>query len=806
MASPASQPILLRFGPFELDPTKGELRKAGIALKIHPQPFQVLLLLTEHAGQIVTRAEIQQSLWGVNTFVDFDRGINFCINQLRIALADNAESPRYIETIPRRGYRFIAPVEAKPVQLGAFALSSATDISTAKHPTELPLSRHAMNPPAQDSKIAPVIPFARSASHHFWSKRTVALAIAILPGVLALVVASYLRYGNSPKLTEKDTVVLADFSNTTGDPVFDDTLKQGFAVQLEQSPFLSILSDQKVGQTLKLMGQTSNAPLTPPVAREVCERTASKAYFTGSIANLNRQYVIGLNAVNCQTGDSLARIQVTAQGKENVLGALSAAATKLRKNVGESVETLQKLNVPIEQATTPSLPALQLYSLGRQKLAQYDSLAAVPLFQRAIQLDPQFAMAYASLGAAYWNLAESELVTQNEEKAYALRNRTSEPEKLYIEAHYNDFVTGDLNRARETYELWTLTYPRDPVPAGNLGPIYGELGEHEKRLAASLRVIQLDPASTSGYAGAAGAYIALNRFDEARAVLQQAQAKGLDSYPLRFKLYELAFCKNDDSGMAQQVKWAEGKPAVEDLFLNLQALTAAYFGKMKEARELYERAAESAKRSGEPIRTGLYSASLSFNEADFGDFVRATQAANAALAEAKDDSDLEMETAMTFAKTGDANRAEKIARDLAKKFPEDTVINEIRLPILAALIELDRGNPQEALDSLEKPRPYELGLQDGLYSAYVRGLAYLRLRKGAEAAGEFQKIVNHPGIVLSVPIGALAHVQLARAFRMQGNAPKAHDEYARFLALWKSADPALPILQQAKTEYASLHD
>jgi len=623
--------------------------------------------------------------------------------------------------------------------------------------------------------------------------------------VVGLVVGGWLFYSRKAHaLTDKDTIVLADFTNTTGDTVFDGALRQGLAVQLEQSPFLSLVSEQRIQQTLRLMGRSSDARLTPEIARDLCQRTHSTAVLDGSIASLGSQFVLGLRAVNCRTGDSLAQEQATADGKERVLKALGEAAAKLREKLGESLVTVQKLDTPIEQASTPSLEALQAYSLGRKTLVgKGDWAAAVPLFQRAIRLDPNFAMAYASLGVDYSNLGETTLASENTKKAYELRERVSEREKFYIESHYYQYVTGNLEKARQAYELWAQTYPRDLVPPSNLGVIYENLGEYDKALAESREALRLDPGSGASYANLVARYLYLNRLQEARATADEAQAKNLDSPPLRFKLYLLAFLKNDAAGMAQQVAWSGGKPGVEDALLGGEADTAAYSGRLTKAREVSGRAVTSAERAEEKENAAGNEAEAALREALFGNAADARQRAAAALALSRG-RDVQFYAALALAFAGDAARAQALADDLAKRFPEDTIVQFNYLPTIHAQLALSHNDSSKAIEALQAAAPYELGQGGGLYPVYVRGEAYLAAHQGSEAAAEFQKIFDQRGVVGNEPIGALAHLGLARAYSMPGSTAKARSAYRDFLTLWKDADPDIPILLQARAEYSKL--
>jgi tRNA A-37 threonylcarbamoyl transferase component Bud32/Tfp pilus assembly protein PilF len=609
-------------------------------------------------------------------------------------------------------------------------------------------------------------------------------------------------------LTDKDTIVLADITNTTGDPVFDGTIRQGLAVQLEQSPFLSFVSEQRVQQTLQMMGQKPDAKLTPEIARELCQRTKSAAVLDGSIASLGNQYVLGLKAVSCQTGGSFAQEQVTAEGKERVLKALGEAAANLRRKLGESVNTLQKLDTPLEQATTTSIEALQAYSLGQQTFAKGDWFAAVPLFQQAIRLDRNFAMAYASLGTIYSNIAKPNLGAENTKKAYELRERVSDRERFYIESHYYHFVTGDLETARQTYELWAQTYPRDFVAPTNLSVIDGLLGQYDKALEQSLR---LDPDNGEAYANLVSSYLNLNRLEEARATGDEAQTKNLDSSTLRWYLYQLAFAKNDTAGMAQQAAWLAGQRGLEGWAPVLEAETAAYSGRLKRGRELSRQAvlAFTVKAEGEEKETaGSVEAEAALREALFGNASEARQGAAAALRLSRG-RDVQYGAALALAFAGDAAQPQTLADDLAKRFPEDTIVQHNYVPTIHAQIELSRKDSAKAIEALQAVAPYELGSPAvapfiGMYPVYVRGTAYLAAHEGGLAAGEFQKILDHRGVVLNEPIGALAHLQLGRSYALEGDTTKARAAYIDFLSLWKDADPDVPILKEAKAEYAKL--
>ncbi len=622
--------------------------------------------------------------------------------------------------------------------------------------------------------------------------------------VVALAVGSYLYFHRTQKLTDKDTIVLADFTNTTGDPVFDGTLRQGLSVQLEQSPFLSIIPDQQIQQTLKMMDQKPDVKLTPEIARELCQRTGSAAVLQGSIASLGSQYVLGIQATNCHTGDALAEEQATADNKEQALKALGGAVTKLRAKLGESLTSLQKFDTPIEQATTPSLEALQAYSAGRKTMVgKGDSAAAAPFFRRATQLDPKFAMAYAALGNAYSNLAEMGLAADNIRKSYELRGSVSDREKFYIESHYFHFVTGDLEKARRVYEIWAQTYPRDVGPLTNLAVIDSFLGNYEKSLAMATEAVRLSPEDSQNYANLVDAYIFLNRLDQARTAATEAQSKNLDSPDLRIYLYMVAFLQNDAAGMRQQVAWSAGQPGVEDALLANEADTAAYTGNLDRAREFSRRASTSAQLAEEKETAAGYEVSAALREALLGNIREARKLSEAALTLSRD-RDTQYGAALALVFAGDDSRGKKLANRFADKFPEDTAVQFCYLPTVDALLALRRGDSSKAVEALSLAAPYELGVASRLYPAYVRGLVYLAAHQGSNAASEFQKILDHHGVIINEPIGALAHLEIGRAYAMQGDTAKAKMAYQDFLTLWKDADPDIPVLIAAKSEYTKL--
>jgi len=591
-------------------------------------------------------------------------------------------------------------------------------------------------------------------------------------------------------LTDKDTVVIADFANSTGDPAFDDTLKQALAVQLGESPFLNILSDARERDTLRLMGRASDAPVDLETAREICERTGSAAVLSGSIAALGDQYVLGLNAINCQTGDALAREQGRASGKEHVLGAMDDAARKLRAQLGESVGSIQKFAMPVEQATTSSFEALKAYSLGQEiKNEGKEASEAIPLFQRAVELDPKFAMAYGNLGSTYFMVGKDDLGIENIQKAYDLRDRASEREKFRITAYYFAAVTGDDERQRENSQQWVLAYPRDWVAHDFLGDVLDDLGHYGTAADEHSESVRLNPDNMIDRANLVFSYLHLGQLDDAETTLRDGEKRKSDYAAFHAERYLLAFVRGEEAGMEQQAVWAAAKPEAEDDMLALEANTAAYSGRLARARDLSARA--------------IADADAALWEALFGNSGEARRRAAVALSSSTQ-RDVQCEAAFALALGGDIARAQSLADDLAKRFPKDTILQFNYLPTIRAQLALSRDDPSTAIEVLQTAGPYELSPRSGLYPVYVRGEAYLAAHQGSEAASEFQKILDHRGVVANEPIGALAHLQIGRAYAAQGNTAKAKAAYKDFLTLWKDADPSIPILKQAKAEYAKL--
>ena len=768
----------VRFGSFEADLQEGKLTKMGSRVRLQEQPFRILAQLLERPGQLVTREEIRQKLWSHDTYVGFDDALNTAVRKLREALNDSADNPRFLETVPRRGYRFVAPVDGPP----------------------------------EPQAVAPI--GSRARRHpYLW------LAAALIAAGAAIGGYWYLRRPGS-QITLEDTVVLADFANSTGDAVFDDTLRTALSMSLKQSPFLNVLSDSEVAKTLQQMTRATGTKLTPEVARELCQRAGSKAYLAGSIGRLGSKYVLGLKAINCLSGDTLAEEQVTASSKENVLDALGEAASKLRGKLGESLATVQKFDIPLAEATTCSLEALKAYSLGRKNMSAKGPAAGLPYDQRAIELDPYFAVGYLAMGIDFANLGELGRSTEYLSKAFQLREHASEWERLTIAAGYYQGVTGELDKAAQAYQQEIENYPRTATAYGNLGVLFGEQGQYEKALEVTRQAVRLLPDRSGGYGNLAGFAIALQRFEESRQIIREAQAQKLDHYIFHAHLYALAFLGGDSAKMAEQLQWFASKPE-ENYGLALASDTEAYGGHLAKAQELTKRSLDSAIRQDSKERGAMWQANAALIQAAYGHAIEARESAAKALKFAPASQSVESEAALAFAMAGDSTRAESLARQLGKRFPLDTQIQSLWLPAIQAQLALNRRNPAPALNALQAVTPIELGnipflkSISCLYPTYIRGETYLAAGEGGAAAAEFQKILDHSGIVWNCWTGALAHLGVARAYALEAKSSQGADAdaarakalaaYKDFLTLWKDADPDIPVFIAAKAEYAKLN-
>jgi eukaryotic-like serine/threonine-protein kinase len=766
---------LYEFGPFRVDPEKEILLRAGESVPLTPKTFQMLLVLVRHNQEVVTKDDLMKTVWP-DTFVE-EANLSRNIFLLRKALGESAQD-RYIVTVPGRGYRFAESVRLVPKQEISIVAAQHFKVQVQVKETQ---------------------PWA-------WIATAAVLVLAVAGGIF------WFFSRRTTVLTEKDTVVLADFSNSTGDPVFDGTLRQGLAIQLEQSPFLSLVSEARIQRTLGFMGRPSDARLTRELAHEICERTASAAVLDGSIASLGSQYVLGLRATNCRTGDVLDEEQAEVAKKEDVLNALSQIASRFRTRVGESLATVEKHETPLAEATTTSLEALKAYSTAVKVAFSTGFVAAVPLFKRAIEIDPKFALAHAHLGLMYSEVGESVLSSESTAKAYRLRDRASDPEKFFIEVTYHRGVTGNLEKAQQACQLWEQTYPRAHEPHGLLsGFLYQGSGEYEKSIEEAKVAIDLDPDFTPGYVNLAYAYFYRERPEEAENTIERASERKLEIPEFLVLRYYIAFVRGDTAAMERAVAMAKDRAGAEDWMSGSEALVLARSGRLREAGLMSQRAMNLAQQAGEQERAATYEAGAAVWEAFFGNASAAKRNAVTALQLSRG-RDVAFSAAFALALSGDISAARPLANDLARRFPEDTSVQFNYLPTLRAVFALNENQPQKAIDLLQSAAPHELAVTGinffaffgNLYPAYVRGEAYLTLHRETEAAAEFQKILNHKGLVFGDPVGAMARLQLGRAYAESRDKSKARGAYQELFTLWRNADPDVPILKQAKMEYARL--
>jgi eukaryotic-like serine/threonine-protein kinase len=758
---------ILRFGVFEMDVRAGELRKQGVRIKLQEQPFHVLTVLLQRPGEVVTREELRNQNWPADTFVDFDNSLNTAINKLREALGDSADNPRFIETLPRRGYRFIAPVSG------------------------------------YDQKET--------------SSRTVnwKLAAGILAAVLLTAIAGswYWRSSQTRRLTDKDTIVLADFTNATGDPVFDDTLKYGLRAQLEQSPFLNLLSDQQVSEGLRLMSRQPDERLTADLARDLCQRVGSKAVLTGSISSLGSHYVIGLSATNCQTGTTLGTEQSESADKEHVLAALGASATGIRNKLGETLPSIQQYDVPIEQVTTASLAALQAYSLGMKYVALDDLRAALPHFQRAVELDPNFASAYVRVAyAARYIEEQGSIVNENIEKAYALRDRVSRREYFYITQKYLA-SRDDFEATLSLEQLWAATYPRDAEVHFFLADAAMWKGNWEEAVQQGRLSVDLNPNDVRYYYNIAVSQLALNQLDAAQRTCDQAILRNRNDAPVHQILYWIAFVRHDAKETQNQLKvlgdLAAKDPDAEFDLLSAELAAGLYKGKLASARNISRGIVDHFVRAGNDGGLTAFYTYWAFLSAELGNKNEARENSQRAAKPHKSHG-ADFTIALAAARAGDLSMAEKVAEEYDRNPRSSWWLQKHYLPVVHAAIAMGRGNPTKAIEDLRMVDSdtgwftNDPAGGDGLMPAYLCGQAYLQLSQGKEAAVEFQRLIDHPGIVVDNPFGPLSRVGLARAYVLQGDTAKARVAYEDFFTIWKDADPDIPILIAAKSEYAKL--
>ena len=772
-----TQKPVYEFDEFRLDTAERVLLKAGLPLSLFPKSLDVLIVLIENRGHIVEKDELIQKVWP-SLFVE-DNNLSFNISVLRKVLGDSPAKPRYIETVTKRGYRFVGTVQ---------------EVRVSDTPTV---------PPSPASAIAIAKPRFRQ-----WYGM-VALILAI-----ASVTASLLY--RAPKFARENRIILADLVNKTGDPVFDGTLNQGLALELAQSRSLIVLPDSRIRRMLGLMGKQPDSALTITIARDICERAGGDMVLEPSIASFGSEYALGLVARKCNSGDVFYTAQMQAARKESVLNTLNQLAHNFRARIDESAAVSRERDTPLAEATTPSLVALKAYTAGWKMLAASGPAAALPLFQRATEIDPSFAMAYAYLGRAYADIGESVLAAENSAKAYQLRTRTTDRERFFIDASYNMQVTGNIEKAEEICELWARAYPheldRDMNPYGFLAGIIDPiLGKYERALAHSKKMLDLDPDFAISYNVLALSYQQLNRLDQAEQVLDQASARHLELPDLLVDRHQLAFLESDHIGMEQAVVLAKQVRGAEDLILHQESLRLAYHGQLQQAEEKSKLAKELTRQSGQREKEAIFSAAVALRESFFENAAAARQNAFAALQLSKA-RDVEYGASLALALAGDSKSAQTVLLDVERRFPDDTVVRFNYLPTVRASLALNRGEPEQAINILQAASSCEfgtppssfLGSFGALYPIYVRGEAYLAAKRGDEAAKEFQKILDHRVIVVSDPIGALAHLQLGRAFALNKENGKAKTAFADFFLLWKEANANIPLLNEAKREYARM--
>ena len=790
MASAVSSGQVFQFGLFEANVAHNTLTRKGARVKIQEQPFSVLVFLLERPGEIVTREELRQKLWPEGTYVDFDGSLNVILKKLRATLDDDADNPTFIETVPKKGYRFIAPVSvvASPVATPA---ANAGREGKDEVQSSLPEARV----------------LARRRSLYRWGIAAAVLIFAIAAGYRLLVVRKVHALKNT------DTIVIADFTNDTGDPVFDDSLKQALSLQLAQSPFLSLIPDGRVRSTMRQMGLATTDFISAETGRKICLRTNSAAVIDGSIRTAGTQYILGVRALSCATGETLAQEEAQVSRKDDVLPALDRVSSALRTKVGEPLLSVAKYDIPIYQGTTHSLEALRAYSLGSKIELSKGAAASIPFYQHALEIDPDFALAASNLGISYHNSGEVALGAEYQTRAFQHRDSVSERERFLIESTYYSMVTGELEKADTIYDVWTQTYPRDALPHHNWSAGLASLGQYDKAVAEAREALRLTPigvTTNTNYAALQQWLTTVDRLDEAKALYTEARSKNIDNNMLHWDRYSIAFLENDQPEMQRQLQWASGKAGVEDILFLFQSDTEAFQGRWRMAESYLSQAADSDRRHGLNETMALIQASGALRAAEFGFTSTARQQVREALANGNS-RDIQILSALALARMGDHKQALLMADRLNQVYPLDTLTQSYWLPVIRATVKLAENNPAQAINLLEVARPYELGTPDTwfeeggpLFPVYLRGEAYLQLGDGPHAAEEFRKYSEHRGVVQNCYLGAFAHVGLARAYTTQGDSAKAREAYQDFFNLWKDADGDIPILKQAKADYEKL--
>jgi DNA-binding winged helix-turn-helix (wHTH) protein len=795
--------LVYLFDAYELDEENLSLSREGRRLPLEPRALGVLLVLVRNSRQLLKKEAILEAVWK-NTIVE-ESSLSRAVALLRKQLGDDARNPRFIETVPTLGYRFIAAVDTRARKDGP---AVAGDRGTPDvEPTTAP-DRPAIPPgPITPHGPATLAGRARMPSRYGWAAAAVALLL-----IAALVVQRLTLRHDALSLAKKP-IVLAEFANSTAEPVFDGTLRQGMIVQLEQSPLLSLVSEQRIKAILRLMGQDTDARLTPALAREVCQRMAGAAVLEGSIARLGGQYVLGLRATNCSTGETLDAQQVQAAKKEEVLQALGQIASRFRTRVGESLASVSSLDTPLAEATTSSLEALKALGEANNVLNAKGSTASIPFFQRAIALDPEFALAHAALGRVYGDVGQETRSARSTAEAYKFRNRASERERFFIDAAYDIQVTGNLEKALETCETWERVYPQDSGSLGfRAGLILRVFGRYAQGAELARKLVATEPEFALAYHLQIINEIALGNLGAAQSVLDRAVARNHEIPYYQLDRLRLAFLNGNQPALERLMASMVGHPQTEEFAAGQEASLLAYSGRLGRSQEISERAATHALQLDRRELAARLEAGSALREALFGNQDAALRLAKAAL-DLSSGRDTEYGAAVAYALAHDSTAAKTLTDDLERRLPEDTAVRFHYAPTLRALLALDRGDPANALEALKIAEPFELGSPPSsfsgfygtMYPVFVRGEAYLASRHGTEAAAEFQKILSHPTTVASDSIGALAHLELARAFVLSHDMTKAKAAYANFFQLWKNADSNIPALETARAEYARLH-
>jgi DNA-binding winged helix-turn-helix (wHTH) protein/tetratricopeptide (TPR) repeat protein len=774
------------FGPYRIDPAKRLLLRGEESVQLPSKVFETLLVLVQHSEEVVSKDDLLKTVWP-DSFVE-ESNLSQSIFLLRKALGETAQDHHYIVTIPGRGYRFAEKVD-----------------EISEETADLVVERHSRaQVTVQETESAPCegggASLLRILLQRPWNwMLPTAAGVALLIGSFAL----FLHRRRPTTLSEADLVLVSDFVNTTGEPVFDGTLKQALTVKLAESPYFNVVPDSQTRSMLSLMGRAASERVVPPIAREVCQRAGAKVVVGGSILNVGDKYTLNLDATKCLTGANLAHQEVEALNKEQVLNNLGNAIPALRRQLGESLGSIQKFDTPIEQATTKSLPALKAYTAGDEKRAQGQEAESIPFYKLAIELDPDFATAYARLAAVYSNVQQFDLADESLRKAFERRERVSESEKFYIASHYYFDTEKDMDKTIETEKLWTEVYPRDLIPFNNLSNAYIIVGQPEKAIEAGQQALRLNPKHASPYVVLAQAYWVGTHFPEAKAICQKAIAEGLDGFSIHRILYNIAFAEGDVEAMQREVLWVKGKP-LESVMTYSQASAAGSLGRLRESRGLFESARASARQRGLTEQEVSITNDQAFLEAALGSEREAKELVNRSLQMMPGSARHKAYAALALAQAGDLQRAEELTNEVAKERFLGTMMTTNAVPCIRAAIELHRRNPAGAIEELRRALPYDLASDYGGLTLYYRGLAYLDLKSGKEAAVQFQKILDNHGLVTISENWPLSLLGLARAYAMTGDADKSLAEYREFLELWKNADPDLRILKQAKAEYATL--